>query len=510
MTNKRIEELRNKHRRNIVFQMEAESEASIIRHFTSKEMFNDEELRLLLTIIKEEKRTQRLSGTPMATDPNCELPVLDDIATASHSELDVILRKRFLDQKERYEMYNVDYNVFKVLFTKLTPWGKSQTVDLAEKLFRLMDKREVGYLGFEQVMLALRLICCGTSTEKLQLLYILHLPPLLTRVETERLVRRTEKVVDNSTEEAAEAELFFSDDLDPAQESLKTLPSPYELLEIAQPDLFSRQSVFYVDLPESLDGVSDISDLGLARNHNHSENNMTDDFSQLSVNSETTETSSMPKMGGGGGGKSMCSETRSMTSIRYLVDPSANDSRNVLVSAKDLPNMTRANFFALWITIIELYEQQKDDLMVWYQKTIDSSSSNSSTAGEPGPSAMQNRQVMQSFECLSEISKEEEDLVTSSSHSSMVNVSDPDNNGNTVTPKLGSDVQDEDMKIMESELATLDKEMEETLRPQQRQISFKGFLRHLPESMSAELAKETSVKEGIEKVLKGKLIQSAV
>lgn len=37
VTNKRIEELRNRHRRHIVFQFEEEAENGIIRHFTSKE-----------------------------------------------------------------------------------------------------------------------------------------------------------------------------------------------------------------------------------------------------------------------------------------------------------------------------------------------------------------------------------------------------------------------------------------------------------------------------------------
>lgn len=484
-------------------------------------MFSSDELRLLMTIIKEEKLNHRMSSNNESTDRE-EIPVLEAASNAV-SEIDVILRKRFLDQKERYEMYNVDYDVFKVLFTELTPWGKCQTVDLAEKIFRLMDKREVEYLSFEQVMLALRLICCGTSTEKLQLLYILHLPPLLTRVEIERNLRRNEKT-DNSTEEAAEAELFFGDDeLDPAQETLKSLPSPYELLEIAQPDLFSRQSVFYVDLPESVDGVSDISDLGLRQAMAGAGGSSNfDDFSQLSVNSETTEpSSSLPKRDVAGGKSSLCSETRSMSSIRFLVDQPTTDGdrRSLLISAKHLPNMSKAHFFALWITMIELYDKQKDELMVWYQKTIDSSDhqtaessrSSSNKSNESGSSSMQ--RPMQSFEFLSEMSKEEE-LVSTSGHSSIVNFSDPDNNGNTMTPKLGSDVQDEEMKMIETELATLDKEMEETIQPvpsHQKQISFDVFLRYMPGgSMAAELAKETSIKERIEKLLKRKGMRSAV
>lgn len=36
ITNQRIEELRNKHRRRIILQFETEAENSIIRHFTKK------------------------------------------------------------------------------------------------------------------------------------------------------------------------------------------------------------------------------------------------------------------------------------------------------------------------------------------------------------------------------------------------------------------------------------------------------------------------------------------
>lgn len=494
--------------------------------------FSSEELHLLLTIIKEEKLHHRMSKHDESEDAACEeVPELSDCAqAASISEVDLILRKRFLDQKERYEMYNVDFNVFKVLFTELTPWGKCRTVDLAEKLFRLMDKREMGYLSFEQVMVALRLICCGTSVEKLQLLYILHLPPLLTRVEIEREMnlRRSEKF-DNATEEAAEAELFFGDDLAPAQDSLKTLPSLYELLEIAQPDLFSRQSVFYVDLPDSLDGASDISDLGLRQVGGSSSN--FDDFSQVSVNSGATGTSAVPPKKADLANKSMCSETRSLSSIRFLVDQSmeGEGGNMVIVPSNKLPNISKQHFSALWLTIVELIvdrdEGQKKELMDWYKNTIDSGDSSkgepceSMTTTEtraamtdPGPSSM-NHPPAQSFECLSEISRGEESI--SSSHSSsMVNISsDPDNNGNSVTPKLGSDVQEEEMKIIESELANL--EMEETIRPRPQQsqphhVMFDVFLKYMPRSIAAELAKETSVKHRIEKMLKQKGIRSAV
>lgn len=69
-----------------------------------------------------------------------------------------------------------------------------------------MDKQSLGYLDFKQLVLALGIVCSNRITEKLKLLYILHLPPLLHRSEIEK---KKEPVIDEAEEVATEAEDFF-------------------------------------------------------------------------------------------------------------------------------------------------------------------------------------------------------------------------------------------------------------------------------------------------------------
>lgn len=37
----------------------------------------------------------------------------------------------------KYEAYKVDFDTFRMLFSELTIWGKSHSIDLSEKLFRV-------------------------------------------------------------------------------------------------------------------------------------------------------------------------------------------------------------------------------------------------------------------------------------------------------------------------------------------------------------------------------------
>lgn len=49
-----------------------------------------------------------------------------------------------------------------------------------------MDKQALGYLDFKQLVFSLGIVSSNRITEKLKLLYILHLPPLLPRSEIEK------------------------------------------------------------------------------------------------------------------------------------------------------------------------------------------------------------------------------------------------------------------------------------------------------------------------------------
>lgn len=70
-----------------------------------------------------------------------------------------------------------------------------------------MDKQSLGYLDFRQLVLALGIVCSNKTTEKLKLLYILHLPPLLHRSEID--LKKETIATDDAEEVATEAEDFF-------------------------------------------------------------------------------------------------------------------------------------------------------------------------------------------------------------------------------------------------------------------------------------------------------------
>lgn len=76
-----------------------------------------------------------------------------------------------------------------------------------------MDKQALGYLDFKQLVFSLGIVSSNRITEKLKLLYILHLPPLLPRSEIEKNQQKssgTDKPEKGGHEEVGtEAEDFF-------------------------------------------------------------------------------------------------------------------------------------------------------------------------------------------------------------------------------------------------------------------------------------------------------------
>lgn len=258
---------------------------------------------------------------------------------------------------------------------------------------QLMDKQALGYLDFRQLVQALGIVSSNRYTEKLKLLYILHLPPLLPKSEIESNGKKAK----DEAEVATEAEDFFklvsehitigkiietnlafisilnSEDV---SESLEALPSPNDHtfvqpttslgMELSAknanftPNLSvdshnARQSIFYVDLPtdymsqggcESIDTFSDISDLGKAANFD----NMSD-FSQISdVNGLRNADEKHSSIGSS-------IETRSLSSLRiYLDHPDSN------FTEKSIPDMTQHNFIALWTSLMEIVGYSNIDM----------------------------------------------------------------------------------------------------------------------------------------------------
>uniref|UniRef100_A0A8D0A4X0 TBC1 domain family member 9B n=1 Tax=Sander lucioperca TaxID=283035 RepID=A0A8D0A4X0_SANLU len=76
------------------------------------------------------------------------------------------------------EQYRIDPAQFLQLFTALAPWlCGGHTPSLAARLFRLLDQNQDGLVNFKEFITGLSGMCHGDMTEKLKLLYKLHLPP---------------------------------------------------------------------------------------------------------------------------------------------------------------------------------------------------------------------------------------------------------------------------------------------------------------------------------------------
>lgn len=234
----------------------------------------------------------------------------------------------------------------------------------------------MGYLDFKQLVLTLGIISSNRVTEKLKLLYVLHLPPLLSRAEIEAKADDKSTTPTNSTvasgavkgdshEMATEAEDFFSEDV---SESLEALPSPsdhtfpvditssrpfpidrHASVQPVTPTLSVssavRQSIFYVDLPASdqmshgsfgaVDSCSDISDLGKVGN-----------FDGLS---EYSEFSDLNVAAGG------TSTDSNLDGLRTFFDhPDSNFTQ------KSIPMMAQPNFEALWCSLMQILGHTND------------------------------------------------------------------------------------------------------------------------------------------------------
>lgn len=279
-------------------------------------------------------------------------------------------------------------------------------------------------LDFSQILNALGLVCSSKYTEKLKLLYILHLPPLLSKVEIEQ-VRKPKTKTKDDAEEGIEAEDFFGDD---PSESIEALPSPtdnnfddddYALISATQrlhslaglsgnafmdiirtPNLSTtsnassmavnaRTSTFYVDLSEdensTAGGAAALMD-GVARSQNGSSAiaplrqqgrfESIDTFSDISdlgaakvtppqLNVETISNFSQISDLVMNTNVKMertdsNTDTKSLGSLRYLLDQPDNASS----PNKNIPNMKKANFQILWRSLVEILGKTDDDMNI--------------------------------------------------------------------------------------------------------------------------------------------------
>ncbi|XP_032598993.1 TBC1 domain family member 9 isoform X2 [Drosophila grimshawi] len=409
ITQQRIEELRNKHRRLTFRQFDIDNEKIIVKAHVQNAYFDRAELHMLLSIIREEKLALKSVQQQQQKMQSylSEAPQLLQSPTRS-GPTDVMPGGGGCG---RHQAYCINFEVFHTLFLELAPWRKCVAVDIAEKLFRLTDKKGNGYLDFGQLINAFGLVCSNKSIEKLKLLFMLHLPPLLTKAETVRS-RRPRPATKDDAEEAIEAEDFFDED---ASESIEALPSPSDhnfealmnsthhlhtlagisgntFMDLSRTtpnfslnsnasSLAHRTSIFYVDLPAALHdlGASRITPPPHASTSAVAGAAVAGTAADQMLNVETisnfSQISDLIAATGNERADSNATDTRSLGSLGYMLDQP--DEGASAAGRQNVPNMRKENFGLLWQSIIEIMDCGQDEEMKRaYENLIELGNSN--------------------------------------------------------------------------------------------------------------------------------------
>ncbi|XP_071067331.1 TBC1 domain family member 9B isoform X3 [Dasypus novemcinctus] len=175
-----LEQMRFKQRLKVIQSLEDTAKRSVVRAIPGDIGFSIEELEDLYMVFKAKHLASQYWGSSrMAAarrDPS--LPYL--------------------------EQYRIDASQFRELFASLTPWAcGSHTPVLAGRLFRLLDENKDSLINFKEFVTGMSGMYHGDLTEKLKVLYKLHLPPALSPEEAESALEATHYFTEDSSSEAS-------------------------------------------------------------------------------------------------------------------------------------------------------------------------------------------------------------------------------------------------------------------------------------------------------------------
>uniref|UniRef100_A0AAQ6ANZ3 TBC1 domain family member 9B n=1 Tax=Amphiprion ocellaris TaxID=80972 RepID=A0AAQ6ANZ3_AMPOC len=185
-----IEQMRFRQRLKVIQSLEDTAKRSVVRAMMTESAFSIEELEDLYCLFKSKHMTSCYWGSSSSAaerhDPS--LPYL--------------------------EQYRIDPVQFAQLFSALAPWTcGGHTSMLSARLFRLLDQNQDGLVNFKEFITGLSGMYHGDMTEKLKLLYKLHLPPALCPEEAESALEATHFFTEDEARESS-----FLSDLDTLQQ----------------------------------------------------------------------------------------------------------------------------------------------------------------------------------------------------------------------------------------------------------------------------------------------------
>ncbi|XP_071615391.1 TBC1 domain family member 9B isoform X4 [Heliangelus exortis] len=199
-----IEQMRFKQRLKVIQSLEDTAKKSVVRAVSGDIGFSIEELEELYVVFKAKYLMSCYWGNNRA-------------AAARR------------DQSLPYlEQYRIDMEQFKELFVSLTPWScGTHTPVLAGRLFRLLDENRDSLINFKEFVTGMSGMYHGDLTEKLKVLYKLHLPPALNPEETESALEATSYFTEDVTTEETQEDKGRRNENGPEKEEKGTSPQDY-------------------------------------------------------------------------------------------------------------------------------------------------------------------------------------------------------------------------------------------------------------------------------------------
>ncbi|XP_057698399.1 TBC1 domain family member 9 [Corythoichthys intestinalis] len=150
-----IEQMRFKQRLRVIQTIEDTTKRNVVRTIVTETAFSIDELEELFVLFKAEHLTSCYWGGTSSNPTERHDPSLPYL-----------------------EQYRIDVEQFKGLFTLLFPWANGAHSDpLAVRFFRLLDHNGDAFINFREFINGLSVLYHGDLTEKLKLLYKMHVLP---------------------------------------------------------------------------------------------------------------------------------------------------------------------------------------------------------------------------------------------------------------------------------------------------------------------------------------------
>ncbi|XP_014442954.1 TBC1 domain family member 9B isoform X2 [Tupaia chinensis] len=174
-----IEQMRFKQRLRVTQSLEDTAKRSVVRAIPGDVGFSLDELQDLYVVFKAKHlESQYWGGSPAARRRDPSLPYL--------------------------EQYRIDAGQFRELFARLAPWPcGTHTAVLAGRMFRLLDKNQDALINFKEFVTGMSGLYHGDLTDKLKVLYKLHLPPALSPEDAESALEAAHYFPEGSSSEAS-------------------------------------------------------------------------------------------------------------------------------------------------------------------------------------------------------------------------------------------------------------------------------------------------------------------